>query len=29
MHMTIEEAMDFSEIPEKDREKYTAALINS
>ena len=29
MHMTIEEAMDFSDIPEKDREKYTAALINS
>ena len=29
MHMTIEEAMDFSEIPEKDREKYTAALINN
>ena len=29
MHMTIEEAMDFSDIPESDREKYTAALINS
>ena len=29
MHMTIEEAMDFSDIPEKDREKYIAALINS
>lgn len=26
MHMSIEEAMEFSEIPEEDRKKYIAAL---
>ena len=29
MHMTVEEAMDFSDIPKEDREKYSAALENN
>ena len=29
MHMTIDEAMDFSDIPKEDRAKYSVALTNN